>query len=98
MTDDPMQKRPDPKPGDILPPGRDWSDQDVAEMKAYIDEHEPGLWEQLVEVERTTGDFRGLDIMRKVKALVLKKHRNAGRSDYQSMMMALRVRWQSTIN
>ena len=97
MADEPTQKRPEPKPGDILPRGRNWTDQEVAEMKAYIDEHEPGLWDQLVEVERTTGDFRGLEIGHKTYALIFKKHANAGRTDHINMWAALRRRWSNTV-
>ena len=62
-------------------------------MKAFIDEKEQGLWEQLVTVERTTGDFRGLEIADQMYRLILKKHPNAGRTDHMSMWSALRRNW-----
>jgi hypothetical protein len=62
------------KPGQVLENKRQWTDDDVVDAKAYYDEHRPGLWQQLCDVENTTRDFRGLDITHIAKALLSRLH------------------------
>lgn len=85
-------KKTEPKPGEVLS-WRKWTPAEVEEMRAFIQKAEPGLWEQLEEVERTTGDFTDLEIKNRVSKLIRQKHPESGRIDAMEMFVALRRVW-----
>jgi hypothetical protein len=85
-------KKPEPKPGEILSQ-RNWTPAEVEEMRAFIQETEPGLWEQLEEVELTTGDFTDLEITNRAISLIRAKHPQGERLDPLTMFGALRRVW-----
>lgn len=52
---------------------RNWTEVEVLEVVAAI-KMEPGLWEELEYIEKTTADFRDTDLVKREWAVLKKFH------------------------
>jgi hypothetical protein len=72
-----------------LAKSRDWTDTEVQEAISAI-KKEPGLWEELEHIEKTTGDFANTEAEKREWRVLLALHPGSELHEKTQLYMAIR--------
>jgi hypothetical protein len=69
---------------------REWTEEEVQEAIATI-KRERGLWEELEQVEKTTGDFGDTDLADRERGVLVRLHSDCELSEITQLYVAVRA-------
>jgi hypothetical protein len=69
---------------------RNWTDVEVQEAISAI-KKQPGLWEELEQIERTTGEFRNTEASTKELRVLARLHPECTLHEITQLNMAIRI-------
>ena len=69
---------------------RDWTDSEVQEAAAFVRNERPDVWQKLLDVERTAGDYHGVEEKNTEWRLLHQLHPECELNELTDMFLKLR--------